>query len=104
MVDRPLHQRIHLSRLSQEVGPPLFKQSRHALFEVEGLNKLSGLLPRLETILDDMVAVPRVDDGKRTAPNCVNHELGIDLLLMDFAGSVATDGPNKGPAVGAFGS
>ena len=45
-----------------------------ALFEVEGLNKLSGLLSRLETILDDMVAVPRVDDGKRTAPNRVNHE------------------------------
>jgi hypothetical protein len=35
MVDRPLHPRIHLSRLSQEAGPPL--GSRGATFEVARL-------------------------------------------------------------------
>ena len=41
------------------------------------LNKLSRLFPRPETFVDDMVAVPRVDDGKRTAPSRVNHEPGV---------------------------
>ena len=46
------------------------------MFEVEGFNKLSGLFKRFETFLDDTVAIPRIDDGKGTAPNRVNHELG----------------------------
>jgi hypothetical protein len=47
-----------------------------AVFKIEGLDKLSGLLPRLETVPDDMIAASRVDDGKRIALDRVNHELG----------------------------
>jgi len=50
------------------------------------LNKLSGLFPRPETFVDAMVAVQRVDDGNRSAPSRVNHELGVLRPLARWTG------------------
>ena len=39
----------------------------NAVLEIVGFNKLSGLLPSLEAVLDDIIAIPGIDDREGIA-------------------------------------
>ena len=54
---------------AQRRSAPVFCLARdyNAVLEIVGFNKLSGLLPSLKAVLDDIIAIPGIDDREGIA-------------------------------------